>query len=314
VLYRHFKLAALFDHEKENFLERYMLPQQIADLYNFARICVLKFVVTEGEKLMIFYFTASKDAKDPRMMQEAAELGLVANLISIVCRFIFQPLEEIAFNVFSKLQRSEAPKEPSSAKESKDDDDENEPNSKPDEAVRILVQYMAAMLGIGACAIMFSQVCSEQFIHLAFSKRWATPSTVRIMQAYCGYLMFMAANGMSEAFAYGLANEAVLLKLQGLMIINAAFYIALNLSFSSYFGIIGLVYANCINMGVRAVWSLSISLSDHNRDRKVKTSPAAFWLKVVTHQYFIGLVVLGAVGTVIAQHALNYLLQRFIIN
>ena len=291
-----------------------MLPQQIADLYNFARICVLKFVVTEGEKLMIFYFTANKDAKDPRMMQEAAELGLVANLISIVCRFIFQPLEEIAFNVFSKLQRSEAPKEPSSAKESKDGVDESEPDSKPDEAVRILVQYMAAMLGIGACAIMFSQVCSEQFIHLAFSKRWATPSTVRIMQAYCGYLLFMAANGMSEAFAYGLANEAVLLKLQGLMIINAALYTALNLSFSSYFGIIGLIYANCVNMGIRAIWSLSISLNDHNRDRKVKTSPAAFWLKVITHQYFIGLVLLGAVATVIAQYVLNYLLQRFIMD
>jgi hypothetical protein len=33
------------------------------------------------------------------------------------------------------------------------------------------------------------------------------------MRAYCLNLLFMAFNGMTEAFAYGLANEKVLLSL-----------------------------------------------------------------------------------------------------
>lgn len=53
---------------------------------------------------------------------------------------------------------------------------------------------------------MFSQLCSAQFILLLYSEIWATPSTALIMRAYCIYLMFMAVNGMAEAFAYGLAN------------------------------------------------------------------------------------------------------------
>jgi len=70
----------------------------------------------------------------------------------------------------------------------------------------MLQQYMAAMMGVGVCAITFSQVCSYKFILLVYSSTWATPSTVLIMKAYCFYLIFMSMNGMAEAFAYGLAN------------------------------------------------------------------------------------------------------------
>jgi len=119
---------------------------------------------------------------------------LISNLISIVCRFIFQPLEEIAFNLFSKLKENKAKVD--------------EPKS--NQAIEILVQYMSGTLGIGVCAIIFSQGCAKEFVLLVYSEKWATDSTSSIMKAYCAYLMFMAMNGMAEAFAYGLANQKVL--------------------------------------------------------------------------------------------------------
>ena len=42
---------------------------------------------------------------------------------------------------------------------------------------------------------------------------------------------------------------------------------------SGKFGIIGLIYANCVNMGVRAVMSLKIAL-EGNRD-KISVIPVA---------------------------------------
>lgn len=69
---------------------------------------------------------------------------------------------------------------------------------------------MSGMLGIGVCAIIFSQICAQEFILLVYSETWATDSTSAIMKAYCIYLMFMSMNGMAEAFAYGLANQKVL--------------------------------------------------------------------------------------------------------
>ena len=103
---QHFKLHNLPVKAGAQSLERYVLPQHQADLWNFTKVCVLKFIVSEGEKIMIFYFTRQQDNTDQTMIQQAAELGLISNLISIVCRFVFQPLEEIAYNMFSKLKES----------------------------------------------------------------------------------------------------------------------------------------------------------------------------------------------------------------
>ena len=81
------------------------------------------------------------------MIQYAAELGLVGNLISIVCRFIFHPQEEIAFNLFSKMKDQ---------KTLKNEDEKESEKEKPDEIIQTLVKYLSGMLGVGVCAIMFS--------------------------------------------------------------------------------------------------------------------------------------------------------------
>lgn len=111
-------------------------------------------------------------------------------MISIVCRFIFNPLEEIALNLFSKFTKEEKNK-----------------------LIDVLAQYLAGVIGIGICAVVFSQANSFKFLTLVYSSKWATDSSVEFMKAYCIYLLFMALNGISEAFAYGLANEEVLHKL-----------------------------------------------------------------------------------------------------
>ena len=91
---------------------------------------------------------------------------------------------------------------------------------------------MAGMMGIGVSAIVFSQLCSYQFIFLCFSEKWATASAAKIMKAYCVYLFFMSLNGMSEAFAYGMADQKVLKQLQGLLVVNSVIYISCVLVFS----------------------------------------------------------------------------------
>jgi len=52
---------------------------------------MLKFLLTEGEKIVIFYFTNGQGQAENggEAIREAAEFGLISSLISIVCRFIF---------------------------------------------------------------------------------------------------------------------------------------------------------------------------------------------------------------------------------
>jgi len=73
---------------------------------------------------------------------------------------------------------------------------------------------------------------------------------------------------------------------------------------SNYFGIIGLVFANCLNMSIRACFSLHISLGDK--------SVIALFREVLSHKWFLGLAALGAAGSVVAKVLLTYVLERIL--
>jgi len=166
--------------------------------------------------MAIFYQTNTvSESKGKSLLHVAAEFGLISNLISLVCRFIFRPIEEISYNLFAKFKQEETSDGVKKQLKEKD----------RDEIVKILSQYLGGVMGIGISAIIFSQFCAEDFIFLLYSEKWATHSAADIMKAYCVSLFFMSMNGMTEAFAYGLANKDVLTKLQGIMLINSVVYV-----------------------------------------------------------------------------------------
>ena len=43
----------------DKWYDKYILKDHMVDLAQFSQLCVLKFVLTEGEKIVIFYFTAN---------------------------------------------------------------------------------------------------------------------------------------------------------------------------------------------------------------------------------------------------------------
>jgi hypothetical protein len=90
--------------------------------------------------------------------------------------------------------------------------------------------------------------------------------------------------------------------------INSGIYITATVVLSTHFGIVGLIYANCVNMVIRAIWSLKISLD--NQNRKKKTTLFEFFIGVLTHKYFLGLLSLGIIGTVAANFLLKIILKK----
>uniref|UniRef100_A0A7S3MY64 Protein RFT1 homolog n=1 Tax=Strombidium inclinatum TaxID=197538 RepID=A0A7S3MY64_9SPIT len=118
---------------------------------------------------------------------------------------------------------------------------------------------------------------------------------------------------MSEAFAYGMSNKATLNKLQGMLVFNSVLYVTAVVTLSGKFGIIGLVYANCVNMGVRGVMSLVISVKAQNEmitDQNKKISLLAIVLRVLSHKFFAGILVLGAGAVFLTNLGLDFALQK----
>lgn len=124
--------------------------------------------------------------------------------------------------------------------------------SKKDSAeVEPLRKYMQAMTAIGTGGYIFATTCGRQFIYIIWAEKWASDSCVALLQAYCLYCVFMALNGISEAYAFSKGAESTLKTLRWLMLFNTGIYVALSLVLSQQIGIVGLVYANCINMFIR---------------------------------------------------------------
>jgi hypothetical protein len=62
--------------------KKLVLEEHKKDLTEFSYVCIVKFVLTEGEKLII----STMQSFDPIIL---AEFGLIQNLFSIASRFIF---------------------------------------------------------------------------------------------------------------------------------------------------------------------------------------------------------------------------------
>lgn len=202
-----------------------ILPAQKKLLADFSKSCLLKFFLTEGEKLIMV--TSNAFSND-----EQAEFSLVGNLIGLVCKYIFQPAEESAFMFFAASNKDFAEIDP-------------------------LRKYLQVMTAIGTGGFIFAKTCGRQFILVVHTEAWASESCVALLQAYCLYCVFMALNGISEAYAYSKGNEATMATLRRLMVLNTICYISLSLYLSQNMGVIGLVYANCANMLLRSIACLA---------------------------------------------------------
>ena len=92
------------------------------------------------------------------------------------------------------------------------------------------------------------------------------------------------------------------------MVVNAVIYIVLTVVFSKIFGIPGLIYANMVNMMIRALWSLHISLENHNKMNKNQTSLKKVILQITKSKIFIGLLAFGVVATISGKYVLESIL------
>ena len=111
---------------------------------------------------------------------------------------------------------------------------------------------MQVMLAIGTGAIIFSQTCGYQFIHIVYSEKWATDTCFELLKAYCVYCFFMAMNGIAEAYVFAKGDSETLKTLRQLMMVNSVMYIGMSYFFAQQFGIVGLIYGNCFNMFARS--------------------------------------------------------------
>jgi oligosaccharide translocation protein RFT1 len=109
---------------------------------------------------------------------------------------------------------------------------------------------------VGLTLLCFGPAYSFVFLDLLYGSRWSNADTgaPAMLSFYCVYILFMALNGVSEAFVSATISTRQLRHYNLWLVACSAAYVAACAALLR-FGTAGLIAANCANMALRIAYS-----------------------------------------------------------
>lgn len=215
--------------------------------------CFLKYVLSNGESFVLA-LTCKKDVQGAYI--------LAGNVASIVARFFNDGLEDQCFNVFHRLAPAFRPREGKNAygdrfngtRESISDEDRRD-------AQRTCVATMhLALKATLLVAVLFASIgpaYAYSCVRLLYDVEWSEGSpAARLLSQYFLYLMFMAANGVTEAFFHAAAVAADSRQHWIFSAVLSVSYLLLLRVTAVWYQAGGIIAVNCTNMAMRTVYSI----------------------------------------------------------
>uniref|UniRef100_L2FIZ8 Man(5)GlcNAc(2)-PP-dolichol translocation protein RFT1 n=1 Tax=Colletotrichum fructicola (strain Nara gc5) TaxID=1213859 RepID=L2FIZ8_COLFN len=199
---------------------------------------IVKHVLTQGDTFLVSILSSPKSQ---------GVYALANNYGGLLARLVFQPIEESSRSYFSRLLLSRDTKTSKPSKETA-----NTASQHLHTLLRFYVLLSAVIVSIGP-------VAAPPLLSLVAGKRWASEGAGDVLAVYCYYIPLLAINGVAEAFVASVATEAQVHRQSVWM---GAFSVAFGSAAFIFMrvmdlGASGLVFANCINMLCRIVWSIA---------------------------------------------------------
>jgi len=231
---------------------KFLWDMELFDLVNsFWKQSLIKYILTEGEKHILIMFQSQYNQ---------GVYDVVFNLGSLAARLLFQYVEETSFSIWSKMNTII------------NNVDEKAPSGECKEAIdissKVLVLFLKASIILGCIFACFGPAYSHTLIYLLYENEWANKTeTPKILAIYCFYIMFMAVNGITEAFIHALSDANQIRKLNYIMIGFSVTYMTVCVTCLWIFnlGTISMIISNCFNMLMRISYSLFFILQFYNK-------------------------------------------------
>lgn len=199
----------------------------------------LKYVLTQGDSILITALTSLSDQ---------GAYALASNYGGLIARMLFQPIEESSRNLFAKLCADSDATERITA--------EKRNNLK--QAASILIKILRFYSLISLLAFSIGPQLSYPLLALVAGKKWSATAASSVLASYCNYIPLLAINGVTEAFVAAVATSSELhtQSMSMFMFFGAFAGSAWVFIDQLGWGGIGVVSANCVNMGLRIIWNL----------------------------------------------------------
>ncbi|KAF0424540.1 Rft-1-domain-containing protein [Gigaspora margarita] len=250
-----------------------LMPQKLRDKNNkefwfdshlfglaktFTKQSLLKHILTEGDKMLIAWLSSTADQ---------GIYAFVVNYGSLICRILFQPLEETGRTLFSKLLTNI------------DKNDEKMANSQKKAlftSLKVLTTLIKFHILLGLLFICFATNYTGTLIDLLVGSVWSQSLAPLVLSAYCLYVPIMGVNGITEALVAAVATEETLSILNYWLIAFSAGFVGSGLIFMKILkaGAFGLIAANAFNLSTRIIWSLNFIQKYFLKNRNYSKSEA----------------------------------------
>ena len=202
---------------------------------SFVKQTVVKQLLTEGEKFIMSFFDLIEFA-------DQGIFDMVNNLASMAARFIFAPIEESTYLMFTKIvgDRNKRPEDLSNAAKS--------------ELQTILTRITRLMVHLGLIVLVFGYNYSRLLL-LIYAGRSMMDTAVYLLQINCAYILIIAINGVTESFTFSAMNSGQLDQFNATLTILSVLYLIESCFMVKIFGSVGFIYANIVNYFIRIVVS-----------------------------------------------------------
>ncbi|BFZ00062.1 hypothetical protein BsWGS_03101 [Bradybaena similaris] len=204
--------------------------------WSFFKQSFLKQILTEGEKFVMTFF-------DVLSFGDQGVYDVVANLGSLAARFIFLPIEENSYLLFSKLLNRGEP----AAKQSQ-------------ESLRLSVRVLGVVLKIvtiiGAIILIFGFSNSYLALHIYGGDVLSSGAGPILLRWHCLYVLIIAVNGTSEAFVFAAMSKDDVDRYNKKMVVFSALFLLSSWLLTRLVGSVGFILANCFNMLARIAHSV----------------------------------------------------------
>ena len=178
------------------------------------------------------FFTDSSLSLSTYICISLSQFQVVNNLGSMIPRYIYAPIEEIGYNMFSKLQSMKDKQE------------------RTQQQLQLLDKVLKLVNIIGIFVLVFGLPLSETMLTLIYGDKWNHSSVVFAMECYCVYEYAMGVNGILEAFVTGTIDPTELGRYRLSVFISTVVYILVSIALASH-GATGIIIANIISMVIR---------------------------------------------------------------
>jgi oligosaccharide translocation protein RFT1 len=222
-----------------------------------------KHLLTEADRIVL---TAVSGNYDQGVYAMGSAYGGMA------ARILLQPLEENARLLWSRLAFEKQQQQQQHHKSSL-----SPPIDPLEESYTVLVKLVLLIGLVFSCvAVNFTHL----LLNVLAGRQWGSdPQASSVLSAFCVYTAFLAGNGMTEAFVYGVTTSQLEIGRLGMAHTLTGIVFATTAPFLvSHYGAVGLVSANCVAMSVRAVYSVHFaarhfSQREHRHIQEPSSSP-----------------------------------------